>query len=499
MHEHKSEPDVEFIHHVETEADVVESHGWIVQSKGGDDDIHPESSSRGDSGEKPTHASITPIQQSEATVEATESETHIRRRSRPLKWVSKKISRTSSSHDERKAEKKKKKKKFKTTYPIGYQLRTIFFNSWAHVLLLLIPVGFVVHYTRRNPVAIFFIDFAAMVPSIMVMSLAVESIILYVGDLLGGLISTAFSNAAQLITSILLLRSHQLGVLRTSLVGAILSNLLLMPGLGFLFGGWNRSEQFFNVAVAQTTCQLLLLAILSLMVPTAGSILTQTKHEGIVKQSRGTAIILLICYGLFMLFQLITHRILYEEPSAKTPKRSRKKSRNANGIPDIVVEPELEPEPEVPELPLPTSLVTLTAFTALLTFSTLFATNSIQGLLLRLEISETFLGIVVLPIISNDPTTIIVAVKDKIDLMIGLTMGRCVQTVLLIIPLIVLLAWMLGIDEMSLSFNGFETLIMVAAVLVVNNIIQDGKSYWFAGALLVASYLIVCVSSFYIP
>ena len=105
----------------------------------------------------------------------------------------------------------------------------------------------------------------------------------------------------------------------------------------------------------------------------------------------------------------------------------------------------------------------------------------------------------VLPIISNDPTTVVIAIKDRQDLMLSLTLGRCVQIALLVIPFIVLLAWMIGIDDMSLSFDAFETLIMLTSVLVVNYIIQDGKSHWLVGALLVASYLIVSVSAYYVP
>ena len=154
-----------------------------------------------------------------------------------------------------------------------------------------------------------------MVPSIMIMSLAVDTILIYVGEILGGLISTTFSNAAQLITSVLLLRSRQLHVLRTSLVGANLSNLLLMPGLAFVVGGVNRREQFYNITVAQTTGEMLLLAVLSLMIPTAGRLMTATPPEGIVKQSRGTAVVLIVCYVLYMFFQLKTHNDVYSEHS----------------------------------------------------------------------------------------------------------------------------------------------------------------------------------------
>lgn len=323
-------------------------------------------------------------------------------------------------------------------YPVGTQLRRIFFNSWAHLLLLLIPVGFALYYTGVNPIAVFFINFAAMIPSIMILSFAVENVIMFVGETIGSLISTTFSNAALLITSVLLLRSRQITVLRLSLIGAILSNLLLMPGLGFFFGGLNRVQQYFNITFVQTHGQMLLLAILSLMLPTAGQALANTNDEGVLKQSRGSSIVLLICYGLFMYFQLRTHVDMYNEPSQKVPKRptgKKEQGETLRGIASMgagsaaatggrihsrVLVQEAEEEEEEPQLPLMTAMLTVAVSTTLLTFNTLYATNVIQDMLERLNISDAFLGLVILPILSNDPTTLIVAVKDKVSLLLNL-------------------------------------------------------------------------------
>ena len=403
-------------------------------------------------------------------------------------------------------------------YPIRSQLRVIFFNSWFHLLQALIPVGFALYYTKQNPVAVFFVNFAAMIPSIMILTFMVDEVILRFGETVGGLISMTFSNASQLITSILLLRSRQILVLQTSLVGAILSNLLLTPGFAFLFGGINRVEQYFNITLAQTTGEMLLLATLSLLVPTAATALTQTIGDGVVKQSRGTSVVLLTCYGMFMFFQLKTHSDMYNEPSQKVEKRKTSKLEDGTALRSIAtigagyaataggeinqdrpLYVEEDDEPEEPQLPLATAIIVLAGSTTILTFNTLFATNSIQGLLERVGLSETFLGLVILPILSNDPTTVMVAVKDKMDLTLGLTLGKCVQIALLVLPFIVILAWIMGIDQMTLSFGSFETLIMLTSVIVVNYIVQGGKSHWLVGFLLVAAYIIIAVAAFWIP
>lgn len=304
------------------------------------------------------------------------------------------------------------------------------------------------------------------------------------------------SNAAQIITSILLLRTRQILVLQTSLVGAILNNLLLMPGFAFLLGGWNRTEQFFNITVASTIGTMLLLAILSLMIPTAVQLLTKTSAVNLLQQSRGTSVVLLLCYGLLLLFQLKTHAAMFNEPSLKVPKRETAHTAHKDGEAKVAIaqigagagaistridpphdEDDEEDEEEVPQLHLLTALATLIAATTILTFNTSFATDSINGLLEEVGMTETFLGIVILPLLGNDPATLIVAVKDKMDLTLDLTLGKCVQTALLVIPFIVILAWMMAID-LTLNFGSFETLVMLAGVLVVNHVIQDGKSNW---------------------
>lgn len=296
----------------------------------------------------------------------------------------------------------------------------------------------------------------------------------------------------QLITSILLLRSTQIDVLKLSLLGTILSNLLLTTGLSFLLGGLTRTEQYFNQAMAQTISMLLLLAVCSLVIPTASHLMTNTPSVGILSQSRGISFVILVSYVLWLVFQLKTNRAMFEEPVKKVAKQRRtiKEGETIKSIAQvgfgvaavgrggaIVHTFDLQDIPN-PDLSYFGALVTLTVSVVFVGFNTQFATDSIQSLLQQHGLSKMFLGIVILPLISIDTTSIVMAIKDKMDISIALTLERCMQTSLLIVPLIVLLGWCMDIDEMTLQFEGFPIAALFASIVIVTYVVQEGKSNW---------------------
>jgi Ca2+:H+ antiporter len=279
----------------------------------------------------------------------------------------------------------------------------------------------------------------------------------------------------------------------------------MMTGLGFLLGGFKHIEQYFSAAVAQTISMLLLLAVVSLVIPTASHIMTNTTPGGILAQSRGTSVVILISYGLWVLFQLKTNQSMFREPakpSLKRPSLKRKleieEGGAFRGIAQIgaatvaasgggVNQEQLvrfsnaeaeDDEIHEPQLNLPTAIATLTVSTALIGFNTSFATDSIQGVLQHAGLSKTFLGLVILPILSVDPTSIFVAMQDKMDMSISLTLERCMQTCLMVVPLVVLLAWCMKIDTMTLEFDSFSITALFASIIIVTYVVQEGKSNW---------------------
>ncbi|KAK2744191.1 hypothetical protein FQN55_006875 [Onygenales sp. PD_40] len=398
------------------------------------------------------------------------------------------------------------------------QLKATLLNSWINVLLITVPVGIALHHVHVDPIAIFVVNFVAIIPLAAMLSYATEEIALRTGETVGGLLNATFGNAVELIVSLLALFKHQIVIVQTSLIGSMLSNLLLVLGMAFFLGGINRMEQNFNVTVAQTASSMLTLAVGSLIIPTAFHAWSSAGEQGIAELSRGTSVILLGVYGAYLFFQLKSHTEMYNMPSEKVEKRRGKVGSGdaSKGIAQIgagmsasmggenaqrVHITEVEEE-EVPQLSLWVALFTLAASTALVALCAEAMVGSIDAITTRGNISETFVGLILIPIVGNaaeHATAITVAIKDKMDLSIGVAVGSSMQIALLVLPLIVVIGWIAGINEMTLYFDGFQIAILFVSVLLVNYLIQDGKSHWLEGVLLMTLYLIISVAAWFYP
>ncbi|KAF3039513.1 hypothetical protein E8E12_004695 [Didymella heteroderae] len=427
----------------------------------------------------------------------------------------------------------RKRKAHKRKIPVGQQFRFVLFGAWINVLLIFVPVGFAVYYAGLKPVPVFIINFIAIIPLAAMLSNATEELAIRVGETMGGLLNATFGNAVELIVSVQALIKNEITIVKTSLIGSMLSNLLLVLGMSFFLGGINRSEQFFNVTVAQTAASLLALCIASLIIPTVfhNTIAEDNNDAGDALRnqelSHGTAVILLIVYGCYLLFQLKTHVEMYNEPSQKVPKRKSSKLEDGaaeRGVAAIGAgtaaasggninlknllhkqpndDEEEEEEFETPSLSVIGALVTLAISTTLVAFCSEFMVSSIDGLTATGGVSTTFVGLILLPIVGNaaeHATAVTVAMKDKMDLSIGVAVGSSMQIALLVFPFIVILGWILGKDCMTLYFDTFQIATLFVSVLLVNYLIQDGKSHWLEGVLLMASYIIIAVAAWFYP
>lgn len=327
--------------------------------------------------------------------------------------------------------------------------------------------------------------------------------------------------------SIIALVKGQVVIVKTSLIGSILSNLLLVMGMSFFFGGIRRTEQFFNQTLATTAASMLALAIGSIIIPTAFDKFATTSSVQIAQLSRGTAIILLVIYGCYLYFQLKTHSEMYAEESKKVPIKPRKhsihKGGTVNGLVVVGTTGDVQTRTDAPDrdqpqqdahkkqhaadkegiyeqkLHISVAVLTLAASTTLVALCAEFMVNSISSITSgNNSISIEFVGLILLPIIGNASehiSSVTVACKDKMDLAIGITVGSSMQIALLIIPISVILGWILGNDDMNLSFDGFQTVVLFVSVLLVNYLITDGKSNWLEGVLLQGLYLIIAVTS----
>ncbi|EAW18261.1 hydrogen/calcium exchanger domain-containing protein [Aspergillus fischeri NRRL 181] len=397
------------------------------------------------------------------------------------------------------------------------QLKATLFNSWMNLLLIAAPVGIALNYVDVDPVAVFVVNFVAIIPLAAMLGYATEEIAMRTGETIGGLLNASFGNAVELIVAIIALVDKEVLIVQTSLIGSMLSNLLLVMGMCFFFGGVNRLEQHFNPVVAQTAASLLALAVASLIIPTAFHAWSGAGTAGIAPLSRGTSIILLFVYGCYLFFQLKSHTEIYNRPSPKVEKRRQKVSEGdaSRGLAQIgkmtatmggqnaqQMKIHEEDDEEQPQLSTWVAVLTLAISTAFVALCAEFMVGSIDALTERGGISKTFVGLILLPIVGNaaeHATAVTVACKDKMDLSIGVAVGSSMQIALLVLPLIIVIGWIMGLEEMTLYFDAFQVILLFVSVLLVNYLIADGKSHWLEGVLLMMMYLIIAVAAWFYP
>lgn len=440
--------------------------------------------------------------------------------------------------DDDKREKMKAKKEkgiFRNVQPkqpftVANQLQRTFLNSWINILIIAAPVGIALNYVHSvNRIAVFVVNFIAIIPLAAMLSFATEEIALRTGEVLGGLINATFGNAVELIVAILALVDGNTVIVQTSLIGSILSNLLLVMGFCFFFGGLRRKQQYFNVTVAQTAASLLALAVASVIVPTVFDITSTTPTESVAGLSRGTSIILLIVYASYLIFQLKTHQEVFAEESQKVAAKPwSSSSLNSGAIkqglavpgalmgrgmadenenerlskmlmnPQDLAHEDEEDEEEEPQLHFWVAVATLAISTVFIALCAEFMVDSIDAVTANGGISEEFVGLILLPIVGNaaeHATAVTVAIKDKMDLAIGVAVGSSMQVALFLIPLLVIIGWGMGNEDMNLSFDMFQVAVMFVAVLLTNYLIADGKSHWLEGFLLICLYAIIATCS----
>lgn len=255
--------------------------------------------------------------------------------------------------------------------------------------------------------------------------------------------------------------------MQSSMLGSILSNILLVLGCCFIAGGIKQKEQEFNETVASTMSSLMAVASASLIIPaTLYAVMAQSsdnKKENIMVLSHGTSIILLCLYGLYLYFQLSSHAEMFDG-TAET--RSR-----ANGRTDEeAAEPEEEEEVEEHILSPWAAGIALVIVTIVVAVCAEFLVDSIDSIVETANISKTFIGLILIPIVGNAAehvTAVVVSYKNKMDLAMGVAIGSSMQIALLVTPFLVILGWIMGKD-MSLHFETFETVVFFLSVLVVN-------------------------------
>jgi Ca2+:H+ antiporter len=266
------------------------------------------------------------------------------------------------------------------------------------------------------------------------------------------------------------------------MLGSILSNILLVLGCCFIASGVRREESRFNETVASTMSSLMAVAATSLIIPaTLYSTLSDSNADtegNILVLSRGTSIIMLILYCLYLVFQLKTHAKLFDAEAQEGD------------------------EGEQAQILGPTAAsICLLLVTILVAVCAEYLVDSIDSIVEESGISKTFIGLILLPIVGNAAehvTAVVVAYKDKMDLAVGVAIGSSMQIALFVTPFMVILGWIIG-QPMTLNFEGFETVVFFLSVLVVNYLIQDGKSNYLEGCMCLGTYIIIAIAFFVYP
>ncbi|KAG7292792.1 hypothetical protein NEMBOFW57_002835 [Staphylotrichum longicolle] len=346
-------------------------------------------------------------------------------------------------------------------------IKHIFRSSVVNILLVFVPAGIAVHFAQLPAGVIFAMNAVAIVPLAALLSHATESVASRLGDTVGALMNVTFGNAAELIIFIIALVKNHIRIVQASLVGSILVNLLLILGMCFLLGGLRFREQIYNSTVTQMSACLLALSVTSLLLPTAfhASFSSETTADDKVLQPSA---------------------FVGQDPSPSGARMGTITTRietynAAHDSPILVL------------LLISTGLVAVCAEFMVSSIDKLVATDS--------GLSEAFIGLILLPIVGNAAehvTAVSVAMKNKMDLAIGVAVGSSIQIALFVTPLIVILGWVLGKD-MSLFFTLFETVCVFVSAFIVNFLVLDGRSNYLEGALLCAGYVIIAVAAFFYP
>jgi Ca2+:H+ antiporter len=301
------------------------------------------------------------------------------------------------------------------------------------------------------------------------------------GDAVGGLLNATFGNAPELIISLVALRAGYLDMVRASLVGAILANLLLALGAGFLLGGFRFHDQRFNPIAARTYSTMMFLAAISMTVPSAfsrllapGSVIRQTQILNI-----GIAALLLVAYGLYVLYSLKTHSSAFAS-----------------------IESEEGPNHVEAQWGVPRAVGSLVAASVLAAWMSEVLVGAAEETGKALGMSQIFIGIVFVAIVggaAESGAAVAMARKNKMDLSVGIALGSCIQIALFVAPLLVLASYFIAPRPLDLSFGRAEIGSLFMAVLIGAMVSGDGQSNWYKGVQLITVYAMIALMFYLIP
>jgi Ca2+:H+ antiporter len=340
-------------------------------------------------------------------------------------------------------------------------------------LLALVPVSVLSEFFLHNELLTFLTAAGAILPLAGLIGRSTEQLAIHAGPRLGGLLNATFGNVAELIIAVFLILDDEVEVVKASLTGSILGNLLLVLGLSFLAGGLRHQEQRFNAQAAGVHATSLVLAVIGLLMPALFA-LTTGRHGFIQREvvSGTVATVLMALYAGALVFMFITHEHLFRTPT----------------------------EEEHASWSVRLGLLVLLAATALVALESEILVGALEPALVDLGLSKLFVGLIVIPIIGNaaeHSSAVVMALRNKVDVTLEIAIGSSTQIALFVAPALVFISLAVG-HPMDFIFSPFEVAAVGLSTLIVSLISNDGRSNWLEGAQLVGAYLIMAISFFFV-
>lgn len=368
-------------------------------------------------------------------------------------------------------------------------------------MLVFIPIGFATHLLGCRAWIVFMTNFFAVLPMAWLIGKSTEDLASHTGEILGGLLNASFGNIVEMLLCVAGIRQKEIMLIQCTLIGSILSNMLLVMGTAFIVGGLKHHVLYFSEVSSSVQGSLMLLSVLGICLPTLYCSLVPG-NEAIEPISRVCAVLLLAMYLQYLIFQLWTHAdfIEAEEKALAAPppakhcvvfgKRERSQSLESVGNAD---ESKQDDDDNEVDLSLCSAIVVLGCCTVLTAYCSDFLIKSIEGFMLAWHVGRAFIGVIVLPIIGNAAehwTAILAAYHGKTDLALGVAIGSSCQMALLVTPFTVLVGNATEVP-MTLDFHPFQALVLLLSVLIVSNILKGNEANWLLGSMLCTAYLCI--------
>ncbi|HKG37162.1 MAG TPA: calcium/proton exchanger [Solirubrobacterales bacterium] len=358
-------------------------------------------------------------------------------------------------------------------------------DGWPYLLVPLIPIAVALEVVGASATIVFAASALGIIPTAALMGRATEELAARSGPGIGGLLNVTFGNAPELIIALFALAEGLQEVVKASIIGSILGNILLVLGAAMLVGGIGREKQTFSPVGASSQATMLLLAATAMVMPAIfelveGKGLPQPGAEivnygsTVEHLSLAVAIVLILSYGAGLVFSLRTHRDVFNPP--------------------------YEQEHDTWGWSARTAVIALAVAGVLVGLMSEVLVGSISEASESVGLSEFFIGVIVVAVVGNAAehwVAVLVARKDKMDLAVNIAIGSSAQVALFVAPVLVIASFFFGVGPMALVFNGFELGAVLLAILVAQYVTHDGESNWFEGVQLLALYLILGIAFFY--